>query len=197
MTAAGILLAAGLSTRMGSPKALLDWRGMPLVAYQVQQMTKAGLDPVVVVVGHEGAAVAECLRSTQATIVMNVDYTAGRATSVRAGALALSGGIEAILLLNVDQPRHAETLAALIDAHAELGGAITAPVYDGRRGHPIVIAGRLLGELQCVSDETEGLRALTRRHRLEREEAPLDAPEIFVDLNDPAAYHSALETWTL
>ncbi len=195
MATAGILLAAGLSTRMGRPKALLPWCGSVLAEYQVRQMLEAGLDPVVVVVGHEAANVTASLRELAVKVALNREYAAGRATSVRAGALAVPDRTDAILLLNVDQPRHVETLRRLIEGHVDLGGLITVPAFKGKRGHPVVIAGSLLAELRCVSDETEGLHAVTRRHAAGRKVIEVGTMEVLLDLNDPAAYRSALATW--
>jgi len=193
---AGVLLAAGLSTRMGTPKALLDWQGRPLVAYQLEQLKLAGCDPLLLVSGHASAAIEAAAAGSGATVVRNPAYRDGRATSVRAAAQALPEGVGAVLLLNVDQPRRAETLARLIAAHRRVGRAITVPVFAGRRGHPAIFAGSLLPELRAVDDASEGLRAVSRRHAADREEIAFPSEEVLLDCNDPAAYERALAFWT-
>ncbi len=124
-----ILLAAGLSTRMGRSKPLLDWQGQPLVVYQARQLQLAGVDELIVVTGNESAAVERTLEGLNVNIARNADFREGRATSVKAGALAVAGTPDAILLLNVDQPRHAAVIGALLEGHQLLGGAITQPSY--------------------------------------------------------------------
>src|SRR5579871_4840218 len=192
---AGVVLAAGLSTRMGSPKSLLDWFGRPLVAFQLEQLRRAGCEPLLLVTGHAAAQVEAAAGGCGATIVRNPRYAEGRATSVRAAANALADGVGAVLLLNVDQPRRAETLAALIAAHRAGGALITVPVFAGRRGHPAIFAGSLLQELRTVDEATEGLRAVSRRHAYERLEVPSDSEEVLLDCNDPSGYERALAFW--
>lgn len=194
--ATAILLAAGLSSRMGTPKPLLDWCGRPLVAYQVSQLREAGAEPVLVVTGHAAAAVEAALAGQCVRLVRNTAYHEGRATSVRAAALALADTAAPLVLLNVDQPRHAVTIRRLIEAHAAHGGLITVLVHAGRRGHPAVLSGALLPELRGLSEEGEGLRAVMRRHAAERVEIPVASDEVLLDLNDPAAYARALAGWS-
>src|SRR5262249_31372537 len=83
-----LLLAAGESRRMGTPKQLLDWDGQELVAYQVEQLRAAGADEVIVVLGHEAAAIARVAEAAGGRVVLNPEYRSGRASSVRVGARA-------------------------------------------------------------------------------------------------------------
>jgi len=193
--AAGLLLAAGMSTRMGTPKALLDWRGQPLVRYQVEQLRAAGCDPVVVVLGHEQERIAATLEGSGACIVDNPHYAEGRATSVRAGANAIPTTASAIVVLNVDQPREAALIRALLEALHESGAAIATPAYAGRHGHPVVFAGWLLDEIAAVDEASEGLRAVVRRHQHERLILPWPDAAVTLDLNDLDAYERARRLW--
>lgn len=191
---AGLLLAAGLSTRMGMPKPLLPWDGRTLVEYQVAQLWAAGVADVLVVTGHAAAAVAEVLRTTGARVVYNPSYAAGRAGSVRVGAGAVPDGM-AVLVLNVDQPRPASLTRALLEAGRAPGALITVPVYRGRRGHPTLFAASLLPELRAVSEEHEGLRAVLRAYAGAVYEAPAADPRVVLDVNTPAAYREALRAF--
>lgn len=187
---AGILLAAGMSTRMGEPKALLDWGGEPLVRYQVRQLREAGADEVVVVLGHRGDDVHREMRGLDCRTVLNATYQLGRAGSLRAGAKAVSREAETIVVLNVDQPRAAALIRAVIEARTPEAAA-ARPAHGGRHGHPVALAGRLRGELLEASEEDGGLRGVLAAHA----DVIVDAPageECLLDLNTRAEYEAAL-----
>lgn len=188
----GILLAAGMSTRMGEPKALLDWGGEPLARYQIRQLREAGADEVIVVLGHRGDDIHRELRGLEYRGVLNPTYQLGRAGSLRAGAKAVSHEAEAIVVLNVDQPRPAALIRAVIEARARAPSAAAArPEHGGRHGHPVVLAGRLRGELLEASDGNAGLRGVLAAHA----DAIVDAPAgeaCLLDLNTREEYEAAL-----
>ncbi|MGE0543098.1 MAG: NTP transferase domain-containing protein [Dehalococcoidia bacterium] len=187
-----ILFAAGESRRMGEPKPLLPWYGEPLVVYQVRQLREAGAVEVVVVVGHEAAVVGPIAEAAGGRVVENALYRSGRASSVRAGALALPDDTLAVVTLNVDQPRPVVLVRRVIEAHLASGALITTPEEGGRRGHPVIFAGSLLPELRTVSEQGEGLRAVVRGHAGRRFLAPIDDPIIHLEFNTPEEYAAAL-----
>ena len=176
---------------MGTPKQLLSWGGRPLVAYQVEQLRAAGAAEVVVVVGHEAARVRAAAEAAGGRVVENPEYRRGRATSVRVGALALAAETLAVIVLNVDQPRTAALVRRVLDAHLRGDALLTTPEYAGRSGHPVIVSGALLPELRAVSEETEGLRAVVRRHGAQRRIVPVDDPAIHLEFNTPAEYEAA------
>jgi molybdenum cofactor cytidylyltransferase len=203
MTSA-ILLAAGESSRMGLPKALLPWRGGTLLQYQVAELRAAGVDDVVVVLGHE----AEALRPhvpPQARVVVNEAYREGRASSLRAGAAALPDSAGPIVVLGVDQPRPREVVRRLLDAHKGGRAPVTLPASDGHRGHPAVLSGALLPALRAATEEAQGLRGVIEAHEAEVRELPfillqhesmasepdLTALMIRIDINTPEEYADA------
>ena len=186
----GILLAAGMSTRMGEPKALLDWGGEPLVRYQVRQLREAGADEVVVVLGHRGDDVHREMRGLECRAVLNATYQLGRAGSLRAGAKAVSREAGTIVVLGVDQPRAAALIRAVVEALTPEAAA-ARPAHGGRHGHPVALAGRLRGELLEASEEDGGLRGVLAAHA----DAIIDAPageECLLDLNTREEYEAAL-----
>jgi CTP:molybdopterin cytidylyltransferase MocA len=148
----GIVLAAGMSTRMGEPKALVRWGDEPLLVYQVQQLLEAGCDEVIVVLGHQADLIHRELRRVKCRVMLNARFHAGRSGSVRIGAKAANRDTESILVIGVDQPRPAAFLKRLLDAHSP-DFAATRPVHDGRHGHPVVLSGRLRAELMSVQDD--------------------------------------------
>jgi molybdenum cofactor cytidylyltransferase len=192
MAVSALLLAAGLSERMGRPKPLLPWGDHTLVVWQVEQLIAAGVDDVVVVVGHEAAAVERALTTTSARVVPNPAYREGRATSLRRGAEALPDDAAAVVILNVDQPRPSWLTRRVLAAWREVGALVVQPRHAGHGGHPIVLAGALIPELRAVTEAGLGLRAVTDRHAGETSGVPFDTPLVLLDLNTPAEYEAAL-----
>lgn len=192
MTVAAILLAAGESERMGTPKPLLDWHGQTLIEYQLDQLRQT-VERTVVVLGHRAADIRAGVRRADVDLVVSEEYQRGRASSVRAGAAALPDDTGTIVIVNVDQPRPAKVIRHLLDEHHSSGKLITVPVFEGRRGHPSIVDGALLPEVRGVRDETLGLRAVMQAHQDEIAEIDVDSDVVLLDLNDPADYVAALE----
>ncbi|MBA4181444.1 MAG: hypothetical protein C0506_12710 [Anaerolinea sp.] len=184
-----IVLAAGFSTRMGRPKALLDWGGQPLIAYQVQQLKEAGADEVIVVLGHRADEVHRAMKGLPCRVMINARYQMGRASSLRIGAKAASRDADGIIVINVDQPRPIAFLKQLIAAFnpERLG---VRPVHHGHHGHPVLLSGRLREELMGVDDGNEGLLAVIRKHAAEIDE--VETGELLaLDINTPEDYEAA------
>ena len=133
---AALILAAGASSRFGSPKPLAYWNGSSLVAHAVQTAGAAGCWPIVVVVGCEAAAVAKAVPAG-AAVVVNPRWDNGQGTSLAAGVDALTGGYEPsrTLVLPVDLPHlSADDLKAVIEASKADGAASAASFPDGAGG---------------------------------------------------------------
>jgi molybdenum cofactor cytidylyltransferase len=123
--------------------------------------------------------------------VLNEAYREGRASSLRAGACALRDELDGVLIANVDQPRPRALLRHLLDVQREGAAPITIPTFEGRRGHPTVVAGVLLEELRTVEEESLGLRGLLERHAAEVHEVSVASPLVLLDLNTPEGYERA------
>jgi molybdenum cofactor cytidylyltransferase len=184
-----ILLAAGMSTRMGEPKALLPWQGQPLVCYQVEQLREAGVDEVVVVLGHRADDIQRHMKQLRCRVLLNALHQQGKAGSLRIGAKGVNRDAEAIVILSVDQPRPASLTRQLLEAHTgEM--LITRAVHGQKGGHPIVVAGSLRPELMAAADATGGLKAVIRAHVAETREIEL-GPECLLDVNTPDEFAAA------
>ncbi len=180
-----LVLAAGASQRMGTPKALLPWHGATLLEYVLRQVRTAAIGDIVVVLGPATRHLDGTLGDVR--VVFNLAPETGRSASIRIGSAALPVDVESIVIQSVDQPCPADVLKTLLDA-AALGAAIVVPTHHGRRGHPICVAGRLLPELRQVNEESEGLRAIVRAHAEQLVEVAVDSESVLWNLNDPAAY---------
>ena len=198
MRTVALLLAAGDSERMGSPKALLDWHGQPLLSHQLQQMQKSDLSECIVVLGRDAKALEPLVRRPlrpgwKARAVINPRHADGKCSSIKVGLASLLSRPDGILIASVDQPLdHRLIDALLLAAGEEWGGSqveggrsILLPVYEGRRGHPPLLRGTLLAELFGVSEETQGLKTVVRRQPERVLEVPWDSADVLMNLNAP------------
>jgi molybdenum cofactor cytidylyltransferase len=191
MAISAIILAAGESTRMGRLKQLLPWAGTTLIAWQVEQMRLAGAGEIVVVLGHAAKEIRPAVPEG-VIIVLNEAYKDGRATSLKRGAEAVSDETEAVLILNVDQPRPAWVSRLVLGRWRETRAPIVSPRFGGRSGHPVLVGGALLSELRSVTEATLGLRAVTQRHAAKAIDVLIEEATVSVDLNTPGDYDAAL-----
>ncbi|MCH7841134.1 MAG: nucleotidyltransferase family protein [Chloroflexi bacterium] len=191
-----ILLSAGESSRMGRLKALLPWRNTTLIEYQLRSLLDAGVQQVVVVLGHDADRLKPIVDAVEgASWTLNHDYLQGKTTSLKTGVAALAGQqLSDVLLLNVDQPRSADTVRTLLERHQASSFRITIPTHGGKGGHPILIAADLLPELAEIEEESQGLKAVVRRHAEATERFEVDDPTVLLDLNTPEQYQKALES---
>lgn len=190
-----IVLAAGSSTRMGAPKAMLDWDGEALIAYQVHRLKDAGADEVIVVLGYKANEIHRMLGKLPCRVMVNPRFHGGRAGSLRIGAKAVDRDADAIIVANVDQPRTASFYAELIAQH-QPESAATLPSHEGRHGHPVIVAGRLREELMAATDTEEGLKGVLRNHQGELRE--YEAGDLaLLDINTPDEYEQARKRFSL
>ncbi len=203
---AAIILAAGESSRMGEPKALLPWPSpagpTTLLRHAVDSAADAGYAPIVVVLGHDadrlrGAVSArpEALEArADVRIVVNERYREGRATSIVAGVQDLDRELAGVLVGSVDQPRSVAMLRSLREEWLVTSPRpmVAAPAYDGRAGHPALFDASLISELLSISEERQGLREVVARHRAARLLVATGDPLCLTNVNTPEDYERAL-----
>lgn len=180
---------------MGQPKPLLPWCGVTLIEYQVANLLQAGIDEVIVVLGHQAEAILPHIEMLRASYVVNPDYKSGKTTSIKAGLGAVSLDADAIALLAVDQPRSADLIALVVHSHITKNSVITSPRYQGRGGHPVIFSATLRDEMESISEETEGLRAVFRAHEGEVDALHINDPQGRLDLNTYEDYEKARDTY--
>ena len=167
--AAGVVLAAGTSSRMGRNKLLLEVGGEALVRRAVRAALEGGLDPVVVVLGHDAGATGAALAGLACRTVENAGYQAGMTGSLRAGLAALPEGTPAAVMILADMPNvTAGMLAELAAAHAAAGPGRRPPLvlsdYEGVLAPPTLFDRALFPELLALPDD-RCPRSVVRRHR--------------------------------
>lgn len=192
MTIAAIVLAAGRSTRSGPVhKLTAAVAGKALVAHAVDAALASPARPVVVVTGHEAAAVRDALAGRSVTFVHNPDYARGMASSIAAGIRSLPGEAEGALIALGDMPGvAADDIARLLAAFDPARAPICVPVASGRRGNPVLFARAFFGALTALEGD-QGARALIAGHPDLVREVPMAGAGTLADLDteaDIAAY---------
>ncbi len=189
----GIILAAGLSTRIGEPKQLLPFRGSTIIETVIDNLLGSKLDEVVVVVGHEAEKIKACIRHKPVKIVFNPDYRNGMLTSAQCGVRAISDSADAFALTLVDQPFITSNLIDLVvDAHTQTDRGITIPSYDNRRGHPVIFDCRYAADVLALEPENGGVRSLFRKNAYDIHYVVVDTDHVIRDIDYRKDYEEAL-----
>jgi molybdenum cofactor cytidylyltransferase len=182
---AGVILAAGTSSRLGRPKQLLPLRGATVLQHIVDVAGASGLDDVVVVLGHEAATVEASLRLPEQTRVsINLGYQTGQASSLRVGLRALGQETLAAVVMLGDQPDVAgQAIQSVLAAYDRTGGLVVQASYCGHLGHPVLLDRRIWPEVEAVRGDA-GARDLLAAH-----------PKWIVAAEVPADPPPDLDTW--
>ena len=198
---AAVVLAAGFSTRMGQPKALLPFGGKPLLACVIETIAAAGgIAPIVVVTGHAAEAVGKILADLANPAVhpvTNPAYaTGGMLSSVQTGVAAVMGKADAFFVVLGDQPMvRPATLAAMAGAWRDKRPRVLLPTFDGKHGHPILLSVEGADEILSLPPEAT-LKSYTSTQSERTLELPIDDPAVLADIDTPADYQAAVERLT-
>lgn len=163
----GIILAAGLSTRMGQPKLLIEIGGVPLIRRSVQAALDSALDRVILVLGPTDTAAREVLGPLQAhsrlRLTVNRYPAEGMSSSLRVGMGALSAQSTGVMIILADQPWLTSTVIdRLVEAFTKNTGKIVAPALLGRRTTPVVFPSSLFDDLMLQTGDVGGRYVLTQ-----------------------------------
>jgi molybdenum cofactor cytidylyltransferase len=162
---AGIVLAAGRSSRLGRPKQLLPVHGEPLIRHTLRHVLTSSLDHVILVVGHEAVEVRNAVAGLPVICVFNPDAAAGQSTSVRTGLAAIPPEVEAAVFILGDQPGvDPNVIDALISSWRVSRPPVVAPLYDDRIGNPVLFDRRVFPELALLEGDA-GARPVVRAYQ--------------------------------
>lgn len=187
---AGVVAAAGMSRRMGRNKLLLEVEGQPLVRRSAQVALRAGLDPVVVVTGHDAEPVSAAVADLPCRIAFNPEYEAGLHASLAVGADSVaSDPVAAVVVMLADMPFvTASMLRKVVACHRATKAAVVVSRYgEGPSAPPVLFNRGLFGELAAM--DSGGGRAIIEHHRADAEEV-VWPPEAARDVDRPDDYHS-------
>jgi molybdenum cofactor cytidylyltransferase len=188
----GIVLAAGASSRMGEPKALLEVEGVTFLERAVHLLRDAGCKYVIAVVTDD-LWIERLADVSGAAVIINDADDAEQIDSLRLGIANLPDDTDAVAVLPVDFPRvSVATVKRLVAEAARSNAPILNPAYKGVAGHPVIFASRLFPEL-LTPDLPEGARSVMDAHAAEAHVIDVDDPGVTIDVDTPGDYQKHVE----
>lgn len=190
---AALILSAGLSSRMGDFKPLLPLGGVPALERCVSLFRSAGIEDVRVVTGHRSRELEPLLKRLAVRTIVNSRYHEGMFSSVVAGVENIAGGLDAFFILPVDIPLvRPATVRQLREEFERSAADVLYPRFEGRRGHPPLIAAGHAAEIVNWNGG-DGLRGALRQWENGARELEVADRHIHNDMDTPEAYGSLRE----
>ena len=183
-----IILAAGESKRMGSPKMLLMFKGRTMIENVIENVSGSEIINILVVLGSDKEILTEVVGKFNVKHCFNDNYIEGMLSSVQCGFRNLPSDFEAVMIFQGDQPLITpKTINKVIEAYRLTGKGIVIPVYKKKRGHPLLINRKYSKEIKKL-DAHEGLRSLAYRFPEDVMEVETDDPGILKDIDTYEEY---------
>jgi molybdenum cofactor cytidylyltransferase len=188
----GIVLAAGESSRMKVQKLLLPYQGKTIIEKVIENVKLSGADNTLVVVGSDKDEILGVIEHLPVSYCYNYNYKQGMLSSVKFGFRSLPETFGAALIFLGDQPMvPVEAVNAIILAYRQSHKGIVIPVFEKKRGHPLLIDSKYRDEIEKL-EEREGLRSLACKFPADVLEVEVDLPGILVDLDTREEYEKAV-----
>jgi len=189
----GIVLAAGESKRMGQPKQLLPFGKQTLIETVVENVLQSQIQKTVVVLGANKDEIAKKLDKYPVSMIFNPRFKQGMLSSIQRGFEAIAKEASAVLIILGDQPTiPAWVIDSIIHTYRNTGKGIVVPVFQMRRGHPVLFDCKYRDEVAAL-DAAVGLRALVHGHPDDVEEVAVESPAILKDIDYPEEYVKELQ----
>ena len=190
---AGVILAAGASSRMGSPKALLEYRGETFVGRLVRVLSGV-CDPVIVVLGYHAESIRPAI-DRSACVVVNPQPERGQLSSLQTALAELPESAEGFMFVPVDCPAaEPETVSLILAAFRgrESGIHFVVPQYRGKHGHPVCASRDIAAEILALPSTAQA-RDVVHQHIPDTLYMDVDDPGILTDVDDPERYRQLAE----
>jgi molybdenum cofactor cytidylyltransferase len=185
---AAVILSGGSSSRMGSPKALLGYQGKAFLEHLLEVTRHPKIAVRRVVLGVHAEPIAKAIDLAADEIVINADWEKGQLSSIQAALLSLPLNTDGMLLFLIDHPLISASLVAdIIDAFYSSHASVVLPVFEGRRGHPVLFSAKLYSELQNAPPDV-GARAVVWANAANVYEFTTTEQGCILNLNDPETF---------
>jgi molybdenum cofactor cytidylyltransferase len=189
---AAVILSGGESRRMGSPKALIPYRGRTFLEHLLEVAHHPNISPTVVVLGPHADPIRKQVALDAVNVVINQEWEKGQLSSIQAAVrhLLLNDASDGFLLFLVDHPFVSAELVNQLTSEfyrsgkGRSGKAIVLPAFHGKRGHPVIFARRLYEELLAAPLD-KGARTVVWAHADEVLEVPTEEEGVVLNVNDP------------
>ncbi len=183
ITVSAILLAAGEAKRIGRPKLLMPFGGGTVLERTLDNLLTSKVDEVIVVLGPRAGVIKQVIADRQVKVVVNPDYHLGMSTSLITGLSLVDDRAQRIMIALADQPLiYGETYDRLIEASLSCDKGIIIPVYQGRRGNPIIFSAKYKQELFKLKGDVGG-RQIVRQYPDDILEVAVHSEGINLDIN--------------
>ena len=184
---AAVILSGGASRRMGSPKALVSYQGVSFLEHLLSVTRHPAIGVRRVVLGPDAEEISAQIALAPHEVVINKDWEQGQLSSIQAALRTLPAGTEGMLLCPVDHPLVSATLVnSLIVTFLETRAPVVLPMFEGRRGHPVIFAAAVYEELLRAPLDV-GARAVVWSHQHDVQEVSTTEEGCVLNLNDPGA----------
>jgi molybdenum cofactor cytidylyltransferase len=194
-----IVLAAGESRRMGSPKMILPYEGMTIIEKVLENVLASNVEKVVTVLGSHWEEIIKVIERFQVPHCYNSNFKDGMLSSVKCGFEFLPREFRAAMVFLGDQPMvETSVINQMINGYEESGKGILVPVFQNKRGHPLMVDKKYRDEIINL-DDPEGLKGLLLRHPVDLLEVNTENSSVLDDIDTREDYNNQInktsETW--
>jgi molybdenum cofactor cytidylyltransferase len=187
---AAVVLAAGMSRRMGTPKQLLRMGDETILERTLKNVRGSNVSEIILVLGHAADDVQKTIAAQGLKVVINPDYEQGMGTSLHSGLAAVGANAKAAIIVLADQPWiSSDTFNRLIECHQECMPQIIVPLYKGFRGNPVLLDRSVFEEVKGLNGDV-GCRAIFGDHTGEIRKLPVDDVGILLDIDSRSDFET-------
>jgi len=197
MITAGLILAAGQSSRMKQQKALLPWKEKTLIEWEIECLNIVGIEKIFVVVGSQYSNIAEKIKDLNVNVIINHDWEKGRSSSILCGIQAILSEnkktpIDNFLIQNVDQPITEKILTDIISfVNTQKNYEVIQPFFENKKRHPIILHIDQASKFLDIQDGNTSLRDIIEN--LDVKTIEVNSPLLNINLNKMSDYRNAMK----
>jgi len=188
-----MILAAGESKRMGEPKLLLPFGEKTIIEAVIENIVQSKIENILVVLGSDREKIEEKIKNLPAKVVFNPHFREGMLSSAQKGFQTVPEDTQGVLVFLGDQPAISnDIIDKIIDAYNRTKKGLVLPVYEGNRGHPVLIDMKYKGEVEKLSADV-GLRGVVYSHPEDIQEVEVQTPAVLRDIDNADDYDRELD----